>query len=179
MALIQDFDGPIPGENYTSDTKNYPWHRPPEFTDLDDAIDYTIAKFTKKDNAFGLITMLEMGMSIAVITRTYVISGIGQGRWTPDFAVLLSGPVARIIQLMAKSYDVEADLGIDDGAPPTKVFLEFMGKVDGNRAVEAAESVDPEEIKQEAEAQPPTPLEPSSPSGRGFMSRPPETNGVM
>ncbi len=48
---MQNFEGPIPGENYTSDTKNYPWHRPPEFDDLDKAIDYIGKRLTKEENA--------------------------------------------------------------------------------------------------------------------------------
>ena len=40
QRIIDDFDpaqpsGPIPGENFTSDERNYPWHRPPEYTDMD------------------------------------------------------------------------------------------------------------------------------------------------
>jgi len=169
MALIQPIDGPIPGENFTSNTKNYPWHRPPEFTDIDDAIEYTIKKFRKKEAAFGLITMIEMGMDISTLTRTYVVNGIGQGRWTPDFAILLAGPVARIMMLMAKSYGVEYDLGIDDSLPPTKVFLDFVGKVSPQRAVEAAESVEATDVAaptEEPAGEAPTP------STGGFMSRP-------
>lgn len=172
MALIQDFDGPIPGENFTSDTKNYPWHRPPEYTDLDDAIDFTIKRFTKESNAFGLITMLEMGLDVATITRTYVISGIGAGRWTPDFAILLAGPVARIIMTMAKLYKVDYDLGLDEDLPPTKPFLEAMVPVDKSKAVQAAKGVDSEAIKEEAASQPEAFTTEAPPSGGGFMSRP-------
>ena len=34
--MLKMFDAPIAGENFTSDTRNYPWHRPPEITDYDD-----------------------------------------------------------------------------------------------------------------------------------------------
>ena len=36
----KNFDAPIPGENYTAETKNYPWHRPPDIVDYDEAIDF-------------------------------------------------------------------------------------------------------------------------------------------
>ena len=40
QRIQEDFNpaqpsGPIPGENFTSDERNYPWHRPPEYTDTD------------------------------------------------------------------------------------------------------------------------------------------------
>ena len=56
-------DGPIPGANYTSDTKNYPWHRPPDFTNLDDAIEDSVKKLTRKKSVFGLISMMQNGMT--------------------------------------------------------------------------------------------------------------------
>ena len=40
MRTEPEFDGPIPGENFTSETKNYPWHRPPEITDYDEALEF-------------------------------------------------------------------------------------------------------------------------------------------
>lgn len=105
--------GPIPGENYTSDTKNYPWHRPPEITDFDTAIEVSTKQLMSEEGSSGLVTMLQAGMDIGTLTDTFVTSGIGSGKWTPDFAILLAGPVSHIIQLMAKGYGIDADLGID------------------------------------------------------------------
>lgn len=105
--------GPIPGENYTSDTKNYPWHRPPEVTNLDQAIELSAKQLMSEEGSSGLVTMLHSGMDIATLTDTFVTSGIGAGKWTPDFAILLAGPVSHMIYLMAKGYGIDADLGID------------------------------------------------------------------
>ena len=33
------FDGPIPGANFTSDERNWPWHRAPDITDTDEALE--------------------------------------------------------------------------------------------------------------------------------------------
>lgn len=105
--------GPIPGENYTSDTKNYPWHRPPEVTSIDQAIEVSAKQLMSEEGSSGLVTMLQTGLDIATLTDTFVTSGIGAGKWTPDFAIMLAGPVSHIIQLMAKGYGIDADLGID------------------------------------------------------------------
>jgi hypothetical protein len=105
--------GPIPGENYTSDTKNYPWHRPPEVTSLDQGIELAGKQLMSEEAGQGLITMLSVGLDIATLTDLFVTSGIGAGKWTPDFAILLAGPVSHIIQLLAKANGIDADLGID------------------------------------------------------------------
>jgi hypothetical protein len=120
--------GPIPGENYTSDTRNYPWHRPPEFTDLDKAIDM-IAKRMFSEEGRGAVVMLKAGIDVASITEMFLMSGVGAGKWTVDFALLLAGPVSHILCLMAEAYDIEYDLGIEDKTPKqTAAFLKEMRK---------------------------------------------------
>ncbi len=140
-------DGPIPGENYTSDTKNYAWHRPPEYTDMDSAIEASFKKLTSEEAAGGLLTMLEMGATVAELTQTFLISGIGAGKWTPDFAILMAGPVSHIIYLMAKGYDIDCDMGLDQkSTAPTSAFFNAMKK-DGAKIKEATADIDVEAIK--------------------------------
>ena len=116
--------GPIPGENFTSDTKNYPWHRPPEFTDLDKAIDMASKKLLSKDSE-GILTMLETGVDIATVTDMFITSGISSGKWTPDFGLLLAGPISHIIYLMAKGYVIKCDLGIEKKTKaPTSAYFD-------------------------------------------------------
>ena len=40
--MTPNFKRPIAGAHYTSDTRNYPWHRPPDITDYDGAVEYMI-----------------------------------------------------------------------------------------------------------------------------------------
>lgn len=127
-AVVQ---GPIPGENFTSDRKNYPWHRPPQHTDLDTAIEDVYKRLmTDEDTSTGILTMIEMGTDISTITDMIVHSGIGAGKWTPDFALLLAGPVAHIIYLMAKGYGLDPQLGWEPKRTvPTVGFFHQMKKI--------------------------------------------------
>jgi len=124
-------EGPIPGENFTSDRKNYPWHRPPQHTDLDTAIEDVYKRLmTDEDVSTGILTMIEMGTDISTITDMIVHSGIGAGKWTPDFALLLAGPVAHIIYLMAKGYGLDPQLGWEPKRTvPTIGFFQQMKKI--------------------------------------------------
>lgn len=141
-------DGPIPGENFTSDTKNYPWHRPPEYTDLDQAIEASFKKLTADDAAFGLLTVIEMGATIADMTQAFVMSGVGAGKWTPDFAILLAGPVSHIMYLMAKGYGIDCDLGIEEKSKaPTTAFFKAASKLDKEKVSDVADSLDVEQFK--------------------------------
>lgn len=167
------FSGPIPGENFTSDTKNYPWHRPPEYTDMDEAIEASFKKLTDDDNSIGILTMLEYGVTVAEVTDMFVTAGIGAGKWTPDFAILLAGPIAHIIYLMAKGYGVDCDLGLDtNDRPLTKAFFDGVERINEKKAATAGDEIDLASIQEQAEGIQPMSGEveaPGAPAPGGFM----------
>lgn len=145
--------GPIPGENYTSDTKNYPWHRPPEYTDLDKAIDAIGKKLMSPESAHGVLTMLEIGMDVTTITDIFLSSGIGAGKWTVDFAIMLAGPTAHIICLMAEADGIKYDLGVEDKRKkPTSVYYNKI-KEQGETVKAIRKELDLMEVKQQASEQ--------------------------
>lgn len=147
------FDGPIPGENYTSDTKNYPWHRPPEHTDLDGAIEDIFKRITDEEVAFGLISMMEMGTDLSTITDMIVTSGIGAGKWTPDFALLLAGPTAHILYLIGKGYGLDPEWGYEEtDKAPSAAFFKQMKKIEEDRVRMAAQSVDLSQVTDAADS---------------------------
>ena len=152
---VDIMSGPIPGANYTSDTKNYPWHRPPEITDLDKAIEAISGQFKDVKAITGLLTMVEMGTDISTLTSILLMTGIGAGKWTPDFALLLAGPTAHYITLLCEGYGVDYDLGIDEkNDAPTKAYFEAV-KIDKERAMMAAKGINMEEIEERAAEQTP------------------------
>lgn len=106
--------GPIPGENFTSDTKNYPWHQPPEFTDVNKALDMLGKKLTDFKRANGILSIVEMGVPLTRVADMLLTAGIGEGKWTPDFALLLAGPVTRMIELICIGFEVEYILGFEE-----------------------------------------------------------------
>ena len=106
--------GPIPGENYTSDTKNYPWRQPPQFNNVEDALDMLAEKLTNFKTANGILTMVELGFPIYKIVHMLLMLGVNEGKWTVDFMFLLAGPLARMIELICIGFGVDYDLGIYD-----------------------------------------------------------------
>lgn len=119
-------DGPIPGENYTSDTRNYPWHRPPEYTDVNEAVEWSIQKLTSDEAVHGLLTLIQAGLPIATATDMFVTSGIGQGKWTPDFAILIAGPVFRTIKLIAMGANIDFEEGLEESPIMTFEYLKAV-----------------------------------------------------
>lgn len=146
-------DGPIPGENYTSDTKNYPWHRPPEFTEPDEAISYISNIMMDEKGAVSILSMLQLGITVLQVTEMIILKGMGAGKWTLDLGLLIAGPISHIIILMAKAYEVEYEVGFSDIPPmPGKHFFNELKKIEAKKAKEAVSEIkdDVEGIKQAA-----------------------------
>jgi hypothetical protein len=135
MAIDFKMDGPIPGENFTSDTRNYPWHRPPEYTTTDDALDWISKMLTKKEGSFFVVTMLKFGIPVRNIVSTILMKGISQGKWSIDLALLIAGPISHIVSLIAKKEDIEYDMGLDNGLRmPTDEFFSEVQKIRKNNS---------------------------------------------
>lgn len=105
------FDGPIPGENYTSDTRNYPWHRPPDEADFVKAVDRMIKAIAKPEKLSVVLTALETGETIIDVVTGALRVNVANGRYPIDVAILAAGPVAKYIETMATKHEIEFTRG--------------------------------------------------------------------
>lgn len=141
------FDGPIPGANYTMDQKNFPWHRPPEYDNLDEAIEAVMEKVTSEEGSPSVLTLLNNGATCADLAFMSVMNGIMMGKWTVDYAMLMAGPIANVFWLMAKGYGIKAKLGVSKTPKGIsnaymKAIKETQNKqVDQEKAVATGEKV--------------------------------------
>lgn len=126
---VDRLSGPIPGENYTSDVRNYPWHRPPEYVNPDEAIEYLSRTFSREESIAAAVSMIEIGLTIATITDIIITKGISEGKWAVDLGLILAGPVAHMLIIIAKGYDLKFELGVKKKfKAPTAVFFKAMKK---------------------------------------------------
>lgn len=145
-------NAPIPGANYTSDTRNWPWHRPPDIADIDEALEYVMENLTETDAGMRYMSLVEAEVPLVSIADIIVTLGIGRGKWTPDFAILVAGPVTRMLEIMAKAYNIDYDLGIDDEPNITTsvVYKKAMGMgepVEDEEQIEEVEEAPEEEME--------------------------------
>lgn len=140
---------PLPGANYTSDTRNYPWHRPPDITDYDEGIDYIINRINDNDEEMEMVyAMLGVDTPITSIVNVIMLQGIAKGKFPIDLAIMMAGPVARYIQILADANDIKYDLGIDDNdrIPITPTSLRVaLGLYEDEQGVSPEEPIEPVE----------------------------------
>ena len=105
---------PIPGENLTVNGKNYAWHRPPQFTEFDDAFEFIIDDSLANQQKLGAaMTLLSNGISALAVVQALMISKVGQGKISPDMSLLLVGPVYKTFTRMMDAAGVEYLSGFD------------------------------------------------------------------
>ena len=54
----------IPGQSLTDEPRNFPWERPPEIVDPDEAIRYHIDRVSKEDVIDNIFFALEFGVPV-------------------------------------------------------------------------------------------------------------------
>jgi hypothetical protein len=135
-------NGPIPGENYFSDTKNYAWHRPPEIKDLNKGIEEVFTRVLNRKRSKKFLTAMEMGVPITSLVDIFLTMGISQGKWTPDFAILLAGPTAHILKIMAEHAGIEYVMGLEgEQFEPTSSYYKNLNELSDTALTEAINDV--------------------------------------
>lgn len=132
LDITPKFNGPIPGENLTADTRNYPWHRPPEITDFNEGVAYIIARLDEEREAQLLHSLLQLEVPVAIITSNILMRNIARGKIPIDLAILMAGPVARYIEIVGKDNGSKPDMdtSIPGEEPITPTLLKLqMGAV--------------------------------------------------
>ena len=96
------FDAPVPGANLLADTRNYPWHRPPDITDYDEAVSYMITRISEEEQAELVYSLLQIDTTVTTIVSGLLMQSIAKGKIPIDLAILISGPVAKYIEVIAE-----------------------------------------------------------------------------
>lgn len=106
-------NGPIPGENFLADTRNYPWHRPPEVDTYDGTVEYVMQRMENEETAEIVYSLMEIGRPLTNIVAGLMMQGIGRGKFQIDMAILAAGPVYRYLQMLADGAGIKYETGLD------------------------------------------------------------------
>lgn len=134
------FDAPIPGANFTADTKNFPWHRSTKNQDFVSTVDHLMKKIAEPAGVGFILTAIEEGETILDVTTGLLRLSVSNGNTSIDNAILAAGPVARAVEQLAK----DADLKYRKGWPEKEQML-TKAKVDALRGRPSRPETEPEE----------------------------------
>jgi len=104
--MTASLKAPIPGQSLTDTPKNYPWERPPQITDYNEAIKYHIERLTDVDVMDNVFFALEYGIPSSILVETMMTAAVGQGIHNVDISLI----VFPIVHAFVKSAADEAGI---------------------------------------------------------------------
>ena len=127
----EEFNTAPPGHSLTEDNSKWPWGRPPEMVDPDQAMDSLVDKLMDPRKKQEMFKLLMVGVSVEVIVEGMLFQAFRDGRFTPDVGLLIKGPLGIVIADMAEEDNIpyrlfENDNTLDEGDMDDKTFVQMM-----------------------------------------------------
>ena len=105
--MSEVFNRPIPGQALTDEPKNYPWERPPEITEPNEAVRYHLDRISDPEVIDNIFFALDMGIPVKVLTDSMMTGAVGKGVHDIDKSLLIERVVRKAVMKMADAAGVE------------------------------------------------------------------------
>jgi len=129
------FDGPIPGENYTADVKNFPWHRPPSNPDYVSTVEDALKRVVRPQTTGFVEAALSAGDSVVDVVTGLLRIGGSKGYYSIDNAILAAGPLAKMVEVIGDELGVDYRKEWDED--PQILTSEFFKTLSGSETKDA------------------------------------------
>ena len=134
-----NFDVPIPGQGLTAELGSRPWQNPPEYSTLEEGMDFYISRLVEPKMAPRLLDIIETGVPLTALAETLTLGGVMQGLHTVDVGVLINPILVELMEGLAKNADVPYKVGdTENNDAPDQGVL--------NKAMASLSEIDEEEL---------------------------------
>ena len=106
-------DAPIAGQSLTSELGNRPWENPPQYTTVEEALEYYIPRIMEPSLRNDMLNVLEMGVPITTFANAVQMSAVMQGKHTIDIGVLVLPVLIEAISYVADMEGIEYTTGTE------------------------------------------------------------------
>ena len=155
----------VPGQSLTDYPKNYPWERPPEITDPNDAIKFHIDRIADEDVIDNVLDLLEFGIPAKILSEAMMSGAVASGIHSIDVSLIIEPIVRDFIMKAADMAGIEYKETFKPDemtmAERASLFDEAVASVpEGERdkgfelVKEAAESMKEEPVEEETKEEP-------------------------
>jgi len=115
------FNAPIPGQSLTTEPKGFPWERPPEITDPEEAIQMHLARISEPEMFDGILDLIEVDdLDLKSITTGIMRGAVSKGMHSVDVALLVAPVVHEFIKQGAIAYGLNPDDGFENKEEKTE-----------------------------------------------------------
>jgi hypothetical protein len=91
-----------------------PWQNPPQYTTLEETVDFYISKMSTDEVANQVIDVLEMGIPVTDLAHVIQLANVMEGVHTVDVGVLVTPVLIEFIMLIGDSAGVKYETGLDE-----------------------------------------------------------------
>ena len=146
MPFLEEpqFKGPIPGQGMTAEPQARPWSNPPQYSTVEEALEFYIPRLQDAKAMDGMIDAMEKEIPITVLAETLTTGGVMQGLHTIDVATLVNPVIVEFLKGIAENADIEYDLG-DVTVKDEEVSESMLERVMAKSTEEPTEEIEKEE----------------------------------
>ena len=112
--MNKEFNAPIPGQSLTKTPGNYPWERPPEITNVDEAVKRHIDNISEPEAIDNILFVLKAGLPVNILTETLLTTAVSKGIHSIDISLLVGPILFREIKSFAEESGIEYKEFFDD-----------------------------------------------------------------
>ena len=157
-------DAPIAGQSLTAELGNRPWQQPPQYTTVEEALQYYVPRLTNPEMIDDLFNVMETGIPLTTLANAIQSSGVMEGKHSLDVGILIMPVLMETMAYLAEESDIEYVAGTNKKIGSDKPSKAAIARAIAMVKKEQGESLEePEEEMQ-------TEIELEEPSG-GLMSR--------
>ena len=162
------FEAPVPGQSLTKEPGKYPWESPPQFNNIDEAMNHYMNRFQDEKVMFNLFSLMEAKVPVTSIAESMILHGFAEGLYNPDVGMLVANDLMEVLVAMAEEAEIPYELGARDDmseeyrrAGQLKAVMAEREKGDVPKVKEVIEEAKPQQPPQQgglmAKASPPEP----------------------
>ena len=152
------FEAPVPGQSLTKEPGKYPWESPPQFNNIDEAMNHYMNRFQDEKVMFNLFSLMEAKVPVTSIAESMI----------PDVGMLVANDLMEVLVAMAEEAEIPYELGARDDmseeyrrAGQLKAVMAEREKEDVPKVKQVVEEAKPKATPQQgglmAKASPPEP----------------------
>ena len=123
-ALI---DAPIAGQSLTSEVGGWPWEQPPQYSTVEEALEFYLPRLTEPTLQNDLMNVIEMGLPLTTIANALQQGAVMQGTHSLDVGILVMPVIMEMLAYLATERGIEFNMGtnveVDDGPSAVAVKL--------------------------------------------------------
>ena len=145
------FDAPIPGMSLTHELGARPWQSPPQYTTVDEAVEYYLERMSTDEFMDQMADVLEMNVPVTTLANTIQLASVMDGKHTVDVGMLVMPLLMEMIMLIGDNAGVKYDSGLTDAPDNTTkdTLIEAVRKEMQQKIDESEEEPEVEEVTEE------------------------------